>query len=336
MPRALVTGGAGYIGTHTCVALLQAGWEVVVVDDFSNSSPEALRRVGELVPGTLDVVHGDILHKATLQRAFSEAPVDVVAHLAGRKAVGESVAHPLRYYETNLAGTVELVKAMSHHGVRNLVFSSSCTVYGQPDRPPITEDTPLGATSPYGRTKQYVESLLGDVAATGGWHVIILRYFNPVGAHDSGRIGEDPVGSPSNLMPYLMQVAVGRRDLLTIFGDDYPTPDGTAIRDYLHVVDLAQAHVRALEALERVDGTVAVNLGTGRGHSVLEVVQAASAAVGFDIPYRIGPRRPGDVAKVWADPTRAQELLGWRAVRGLDEMCADHWRWQQHNPQGYE
>lgn len=334
MVRALVTGGAGYIGTHTCVSLLEAGWDVVVVDNFSNSQPEALRRVEELSNAKIDVVEGDVLDPATLDAAF-HLGVDAVAHLAGRKAVGESVAEPIGYYETNVAGTVELVKAMARHGVRDLVFSSSCTVYGDPITAPITEDTPLGATSPYGRTKQYVESFLDDVSNTGGWRIIVLRYFNPVGAHPSGRIGEDPVGVPNNLMPYIMQVAVGRRDHLTVFGDGYPTPDGTAVRDYLHVVDLAEAHVRALAALERVDGMVAVNLGTGEGHSVLEVIRATSDAVGLAIPYEIGPSRPGDVAKVWSDPARAWELLGWRANRALSEMCADHWRWQRNNPDGY-
>lgn len=338
MPHALVTGGAGYIGTHACVALLEAGWDVVVLDDFSNSHPETMRRVAELVPEraeALDVVRGTMLDADALDQAFGRGRIDAVVHLAGLKAVGESVTEPLRYYETNVAGTIQLLHAMTRHGVHDLVFSSSCTVYGAPERMPIMEDTPLGATNPYGRTKQCIEMLLSDVAASGSWRMIFLRYFNPVGAHPSGRIGEDPLGIPNNLMPFVMQVAVGRRERLTVFGGDYPTADGTAIRDYLHVVDLADAHVAALNALDKVDGAVPVNLGTGRGHSVLDVVAAASRAVGFDIPYEIGPRRAGDVGAVWADPTAAEQLLGWTAKRALPEMCADHWHWQRANPDGY-
>jgi UDP-glucose 4-epimerase len=338
MPRVLVTGGAGYIGAHICLVLLEAGYDVVVVDDFSNSHPEALRRVRELAradDARLAVVRGSIRDRDVLDDAFGRAPVDAVVHLAGLKAVGESVAEPLRYYETNLAGTMELAEAMKRHGVRDLVFSSSCTVYGEPDHMPITEATPLGARSPYGRTKQFIEAMLQDMAAAGGWRIILLRYFNPVGAHGSGRIGEDPIGIPDNLMPFVMQVAIGRRDKLTVFGGDYATPDGTAIRDYLHVVDLATAHVAALEALEACDGAVALNLGTGRGYSVLDVVTAASDVVGFEIPYEIGPRRAGDVAAVWSDPSAARVRLGWQASRDLRAMCEDHWRWQQANPDGY-
>jgi UDP-glucose 4-epimerase len=242
---------------------------------------------------------------------------------------------PLRYYDNNVGGTVQLLYAMERHGVRDLVFSSSCTVYGEPETVPITEDTPLGASSPYGRTKLVIEDMLRDVAATCGWRVMLLRYFNPVGAHPSGRIGEDPIGIPNNLMPYIMQVGVGRRDHLTVFGDDYPTPDGTAIRDYLHVVDLAEGHLAALDHLDAIDGAVPINLGTGTGSSVLDVVRAASDAVGRDLPYEIGPRRAGDVVAVWADPARAASLLHWRASRTLADMCADHWRWQSQNPDGY-
>jgi UDP-glucose 4-epimerase len=333
----VVTGGAGYIGSHTCVVLLEAGWRVVVLDNLDNSSPVAIDRVRELVGDAgdrLEFVEGDVRNATDLDRAFA-GTVDAVVHFAGRKAVGESVAHPLWYYDHNVAGTICLLQAMERHAVRDLVFSSSCTVYGEPERVPITERARLGAASPYGRTKLYIEEMLRDVAANGGWRFALLRYFNPVGAHPSGRIGEDPIGIPNNLMPYIMQVAVGRRDHLTVHGDDYPTPDGTCIRDYLHVVDLAEGHLAALERIDRLDGAVAINLGTGVGSSVLDVVHAARAATGRPIPYAIGPRRPGDVVAAWADPTLAAELLGWRATRTLADMCADHWRWQEANPDGY-
>jgi UDP-glucose 4-epimerase len=334
----LVTGGAGYIGSHTCVTLLEASVRVVVLDNLSNSSETALDRVRELVPTqstNLEFVEGDIRDPEALTRAFGIGAVDAVIHFAGLKAVGESVAEPLRYYEHNVAGTVQLLRAMDRHDVRDLVFSSSCTVYGEPESVPITEDMPLVATSPYGRTKLHIEEMLHDLAAVGGWRVMLLRYFNPVGAHVSGRIGEDPRGIPNNLMPYIMQVAVGRRDHLTVFGDDYPTPDGTAIRDYLHVVDLAEGHLAALDHLDEIEGAVAVNLGTGIGSSVLEVVRAAREATGRDIPFEVGPRRAGDVVAAWADPARAASMLGWSATRTLHDMCADHWRWQQANPDGY-
>ncbi len=334
----LVTGGAGYIGSHTCVTLLEAGVRVVVIDNLDNSSAVALDRVRELVPDTettLEFVEGDIRDRADLDRAFAMGGVGSVIHFAGLKAVGESVAEPLRYYEHNVAGTVQLLRAMERHGVRDLVFSSSCTVYGEPPTVPIVEDTPLGANSPYGRTKLHIEEMLRDVAATGDWRMMLLRYFNPVGAHPSGRIGEDPVGIPNNLMPYIMQVAVGRRDHLTVFGDDYPTPDGTAVRDYLHVVDLAEGHLAALDRIDRIEGAVAVNLGTGVGSSVLDVVRAAATATGREIPFEIGPRRAGDIVAAWADSSLAASLLGWRASRTLADMCADHWRWQSTNPDGY-
>jgi UDP-glucose 4-epimerase len=334
----LVTGGAGYIGSHTCVTLLEAGVRVVVIDNLDNSSAVALDRVRELVPHAderLEFVEGDVRDPVDLDHAFAGGGVGAVVHFAGLKAVGESVAEPLRYYEHNVAGTVQLLRAMERHRVHDLVFSSSCTVYGEPTTVPITEDTPLGATSPYGRTKLHIEEMLRDVAATGGWRIALLRYFNPVGAHPSGRIGEDPVGIPNNLMPYIMQVAVGRRDHLTVFGDDYPTADGTAVRDYLHVVDLAEGHLAALDRIDHVDGAVAVNLGTGIGSSVLDVVRTAAAVTGHEIPYEIGPRRAGDVVAAWADATLAATLLDWRASRTLADMCADHWRWQAANPDGY-
>jgi len=332
----LVTGGAGYIGSHTCVVLLEAGWDVIVVDDLSNSSEVALDRVRELAKGRLTFHPLNLVDEDALERIFDDVAIDAVVHFAGKKAVGESVAVPLEYYENNVAGTISLLKVMQRHGVRDIVFSSSCTVYGDPQRVPVTEDCQLSTASPYGRTKLHIEEMLRDLAASeSGWRMVLLRYFNPVGAHPSGRIGEDPAGIPNNLMPYAMQVAVGRLEHLTVFGDDYPTPDGTGVRDYIHVVDLAEGHLAALRSIERVEGAVAVNLGTGTGYSVLDVVRAASKAVGREIPYVVGPRRPGDVAAVWADPTMARELLGWRATRSLDDMCADHWRWQASNPQGY-
>lgn len=336
----LVTGGAGYIGSHTVVVLLDAGWRVVVIDNLDNSSEVAIDRVRELTDAGDDrlvFVRGDIRDGTDLDRAFGAGGrVDAVVHFAGRKAVGESVEHPLWYYDHNVAGTVRLLEAMARHGVRDLVFSSSCTVYGEPEGVPITEDMRLGAQSPYGRTKLIIEEMLRDVATSEpGWRIALLRYFNPVGAHPSGRIGEDPIGIPNNLMPFIMQVAVGRRDHLTVHGDDYPTPDGTCVRDYLHVVDLAEGHLAALERVDRLDGAVAVNLGTGVGSSVLDVVAAARAATGHPIPCEMGPRRAGDVVAAWADPTLAADLLDWRSTRALAEMCADHWRWQVANPDGY-
>jgi UDP-glucose 4-epimerase len=335
----LLTGGAGYIGSHTAVELLHAGWSVVIVDNLSNASPIAVDRIRELAPEESVELHEvDILDGDGLDRAFAGggAAIDAVVHFAGLKAVGESVEQPLRYYQHNVAGTTSLLQAMQRHGVRDLVFSSSCTVYGDPERVPVTEDCRRSASNPYGRTKLVIEEMLDDLAASEpGWRIAMLRYFNPVGAHPSGRIGEDPAGIPNNLMPYVMQVAVGRHPFVRVFGDDYPTPDGTGVRDYIHVVDLALGHLAALEALEKIDGCQAVNLGTGKGSSVLEVVAAASKAVGKDIPYEIVDRRPGDIAATWADPTLARELLGWRAERTLDDMCADHWRWQSENPQGY-
>jgi UDP-glucose 4-epimerase len=332
----LVTGGAGYIGSHTCVELLAAGHDVVVIDNLSNSSPLALDRVRELTDRAIDFRRLDLLDGAGLSRLLAERPVEAVIHFAGLKAVGESVAEPLRYYDNNVAGTVNLLGAMRSAGVRRLVFSSSCTVYGDPERVPVTEDHPLRTISPYGRTKLVIEQMLEDVAASEpDWHIMALRYFNPVGAHPSGRLGEQPNGIPNNLMPYLTQVALGKLEYIRVFGNDYPTPDGTGVRDYIHVVDLALGHVSALAALDAVVGATAVNLGTGRGCSVLEVIEAASDAVGRPLPYRILPRRPGDVACTYADPSRARRLLGWEALRDLGQMCTDHWNWQRLNPDGY-
>ncbi|MBN2623003.1 MAG: UDP-glucose 4-epimerase GalE [Acidimicrobiales bacterium] len=336
----LLTGGAGYIGSHTAVELLGAGWDVVVVDDFSNSSPVALERVAQVATGPsaghLRWHRLDIADTAGLTSVLADEAVDAVVHFAGLKAVGESVAQPLRYYTVNVAGSASLLRAMDATGVRRLVFSSSCTVYGDPERVPIDETAARGASNPYGRTKLVVEDMLMDLAAADdGWQLLALRYFNPVGAHASGRLGEDPEGIPNNLMPYIMQVAAGRHPFVRVFGDDYPTPDGTGIRDYIHVVDLALGHVAALESSDDLPGFTAVNLGTGRGSSVLEVIAAASRAVGRDVPYQVVERRPGDVAATWAEPALAEKLLGWRATRTLDEMAADHWRWQSRNPQGY-
>jgi UDP-glucose 4-epimerase len=337
----LLTGGAGYIGSHTAIELLTAGWNVVVVDDHSNSSPAALDRVAEVAShrdgaGTLSRHRLDVADTDALASILVDENAEAVVHFAGLKAVGESVAQPLRYYTVNVGGTASLLRAMDRSGVRRLVFSSSATVYGEPDSIPVDENARRHATNPYGRTKLMVEDLLFDLAASDDrWQVLTLRYFNPVGAHSSGRLGEDPAGIPNNLMPYVMQVAAGRHPFVRVFGDDYPTSDGTGVRDYLHVVDLALGHLAALEKLPDVAGCVPVNLGTGAGHTVLEVIAAASAAVGRPLPYKVVERRPGDIAAIWADVSQAASLLGWRATRTLEEMAADHWRWQSRNPAGY-
>jgi len=335
--RILVTGGAGYIGSHTCLELLAAGFEVVALDNLSNSSRVAVERVAELAGRPLPFVEADIRDRAALDSVFRSAPFHAVIHFAGLKAVGESVEKPLEYFDNNVGGTVTLLLAMREAGVKTIAFSSSCTVYGDPASVPIREDFPVGAvTNPYGRSKLVVEQVLGDTAASDPeWSVGLLRYFNPVGAHESGRIGEDPAGIPNNLMPFVSQVAVGRREYLRVFGGDYPTPDGTGVRDYIHVVDLALGHVRALEKLAGLRGVNVWNLGTGRGCSVLEVVRAFEAASGRAVPYRIVPRRPGDIAQTWADPSKAAAELGWKATRDLAAMCADSWRWQSSNPHGY-
>ncbi len=328
--KILVTGGAGYIGSHTCVELLAAGHELVVVDNFSNSKPAVLDRVCKIAGRELAFHEADIRDRTALSSVFSRHRIDAVIHFAGLKAVGESVEQPLRYYDNNVSGSLALCETMAEHGVGTLVFSSSATVYGEPPKLPIREDFPLSATNPYGRSKLIVEDILRDtVRAKPDWRVALLRYFNPVGAHASGLIGEDPNGPPNNLMPFISQVAIGQRPELSVFGNDYPTPDGTGVRDYIHVVDLARGHLAALEALMRQPGLMTVNLGTGRGYSVLEVVRAFERASGKTIPCRIAPRRAGDVAQCYADPTLAHSLLGWRATRGLDDMCADTWRWQQ-------
>jgi len=337
MTVTLVTGGAGYIGSHTCLELLAAGREVVVVDDLSNGSLVAIRRVETLAGRPLRAfVQGDVRDAALLDEVFRAHPIDAVIHFAAKKAVGESVAQPLAYYDNNLSGLLAVLGAMDGAGCRRIVFSSSATVYGDPLRVPIDEDFPTTATNPYGWTKLMGEQMLRDlVASDSRWNVVLLRYFNPVGAHASGQIGEDPDGLPNNLMPYVSQVAVGRIPRLRVFGDDYPTPDGTGVRDYIHVVDLALGHLKALERIEALPGVTTLNLGTGRGYSVLEMVRAFEAASGRSVPFDIVGRRPGDVAACWADPKRAEAVLGWRAERDLSAMCEDAWRWQRGNPQGY-
>ena len=334
--RILVTGGAGYIGSHTVVELLQAGYEVTVVDNLSNSSPEVLPRVATICQKEVDFHRIDLCDRRALDDVIGQGNFSAVIHFAGLKAVGESVERPLAYYDNNVTGSLNLFQVMAAHGVKNLVFSSSATVYGDPETVPIDEGAGLGPTNPYGRTKLMIEEILRDLQiADPEWNIMLLRYFNPIGAHVSGLIGEDPRGIPNNLLPFVAQVAVGRRAELAVFGDDYPTPDGTGVRDYIHVVDLAVGHLRALEAIARKPGLLCCNLGTGTGYSVLEVVAAFSRACGREIPYKIVPRRPGDIATCYANPAFALKTLGWRAERDLAAMCIDAWRWQSENPDGY-
>lgn len=333
----LVTGGAGYIGTHTCICLQQAGHRLVVLDNFSNSKPEALRRVAQITGQPVTLVEGNIRDRQLLDRLFAEHDIDAVIHFAGLKAVGESTEQPLRYYQNNVAGSLVLFEAMLAAGVRNLVFSSSATVYGDPARLPIDEDFPLSATNPYGRSKLIIEQMLGDLfLADPQWNIALLRYFNPVGAHPSGLIGEDPNGLPNNLLPFISQVAVGRLPQLQVFGTDYPTVDGTGVRDYIHVMDLAEGHVAALDWLGRQAGLRAFNLGTGQGYSVLQMLQAFERACGHNLAWKAVARRPGDVASCYANPQRAERELGWKATRDLQQICDDSWRWQSGNPQGYQ
>jgi UDP-glucose 4-epimerase len=336
MSKLLVTGGAGYIGSHMCVELIQAGHEVVVVDNLSNSSARSLQAVQRITQKAITFVEADLRDGARLEALFKAHEFHAVLHFAGCKAVGESVARPLHYYDNNVTGSVRLLEAMDTAGVRTLVFSSSATVYGIPDRVPITEEFPTAPINPYGRTKLEIEGILRDLhASNDAWRISILRYFNPVGAHGTGEIGEDPNDIPNNLMPYIAQVAVGRRPHLKVFGDDYDTPDGTGIRDYIHVVDLANGHLKALELLERTPGIHVHNLGTGRGHSVLEVVKAFETAARRRIDYRITERRPGDAARSYADPAKANHELDWQTSFDLDRMCEDAWRWQVNHPNGY-
>ena len=334
--RVLVCGGAGYIGSHTCVVLAERGHEVTIADNFCNSSPVVLDRLAQLTGRAPDAHSVDVRDAAALAALFAGQRIDAVIHFAALKAVGESCERPLAYFDNNISGTISLLRAMRDAGVGRLVFSSSATVYGEPQTVPTDEDAPLSSTNPYGRTKLVMEQLIGDVcAADPGLQAISLRYFNPVGAHSSGLIGEAPSGVPNNLMPYICQVAAGKRERLQIFGGDWPTIDGTGVRDYIHVMDLARAHAHALEALEEVRGHLPLNLGAGRGISVLQLLRAFEAASGRDIPYRIVDRRAGDVAEVYADPTRAERLLGWRTELDVDAMCRDAWRWQSANPDGY-
>ena len=338
MPLVLLTGAMGYIGSHTCVEVMTAGWTPVIVDNLCNSSPVVLDRIERITGRRPAFVNADVRDRDALDRVFSHYAIDAVVHFAGLKAVGESVADPLRYYDNNVVGTTVLLDTMHRHRVQRIVFSSSATVYGMTETMPLTEDSPLEPVNPYGRSKLIAEQILRDVAAADpAWRVMLLRYFNPVGAHASGLIGEDPVGVPNNLMPFVAQVAVGRRPRLRIYGNDYPTADGTGVRDYIHVMDLAHGHVAALAKL--VDGDAPresiVNLGTGRGHTVLEVVRSFEAASGRSVPYEIAERRPGDVAICYADASRARTMLGWEARRPLDAMCADAWRWQSANPHGF-
>jgi UDP-glucose 4-epimerase len=335
--KILVTGGAGYIGSHTCLELLKAGHELVVVDNLSNSKQESVRRVQEITGQSLEFKRLDLLDRPALEMVFAEGRIEAVVHFAGLKAVGESVSIPLRYYHNNVTGTLILCEVMQAYGVKNIVFSSSATVYGDPHSVPILEDFPLSATNPYGRSKLMIEEILQDLHRSDpSWNIALLRYFNPVGAHSSGRIGEDPDGIPNNLVPYIAQVAVGKLPELRVFGNNYPTPDGTGVRDYIHVVDLAVGHLKALDKLTENPGVVIYNLGTGRGYSVLEVVKAFEKASGRPIPYKIVERRSGDVAASYADPGKAQNELAWKAELGIEAMCRDVWHWQSSNPNGYE
>ncbi len=335
--KILVTGGAGYIGSHTCIELISAGHDVVILDNLMNSKAEAVNRVCELSNKQIPFYKTDLLNKTDVEKVFQTEKFDAVIHFAGLKAVGESVSIPLKYYHNNITGTLYLCEIMAKHNVKQLVFSSSATVYGDPHKVPIMENFPLSATNPYGRTKLMIEEILRDLfTADKTWRISLLRYFNPVGAHRSGRIGEDPNGIPNNLVPYISQVAIGKRKELSVYGNDYPTPDGTGVRDYIHVVDLAIGHVKALAKLAEGPGVYTYNLGTGNGYSVLDMVKAFEKASGRQIPYKITGRRAGDIATCYADPAKAQKELGWTAKLGIDKMCEDTWRWQSQNVNGYE
>jgi len=332
----LVTGGAGYIGSHTCIELDEAGFDFIVFDNLCNSSKESLNRVEKIIGKKVKFIEGDIRNKSDLQKAFDNYDIDSVIHFAGLKAVGESVEKPIEYYDNNINGTLVLTQVMQKNNCKKIVFSSSATVYGDPHTTPITEDFPLSATNPYGRTKLFIEDILRDLYISDTeWQIVLLRYFNPVGAHKSGLIGEDPNGIPNNLMPFISQTAVKKREFLSVFGDDYDTHDGTGVRDYIHVVDLAQGHVKALNKISSLEDVLTVNLGTGNGYSVLDMVKAFEKASEHKVPYKITPRRSGDVAKCFADPSYAYEVLEWKALRGIEEMCEDAWRWQSNNPNGY-
>lgn len=335
--RILVTGGAGYIGSHTCVELLSKGHDIVIVDNFSNSKPEVLNRIKEITGKEFRFYKADILDKEGLNKIFQENDINAVIHFAGLKAVGESVKIPIKYYYNNITGTLVLCEVMEKHNVKRMVFSSSATVYGKPESVPIKEDFPLNPANPYGRTKLMIEEILKDIyASDNDWSIALLRYFNPIGAHESGKIGEDPNGVPNNLMPYITQVAIGKREKLNIFGNDYDTHDGTGVRDYIHVVDLAKGHLKALEKIMVSEGIDSYNLGTGTGYSVLDVVCAFEKVTGIKIPYQVTDRRPGDIDKCYADPAKAYNELGWKAEKNLEDMCMDSWNWQMKNPNGYD
>lgn len=338
MSTVLVTGGAGFIGSHTSVELINAGYDIIILDNFVNSKPESLKRIKELTGKDFKFYQADIRDEEAMTKVFAENKIDAVIHFAGLKSVPQSVKEPLNYYDNNIAGTVCLCRVMDKAGCKKLVFSSSATVYGSKNPSPLREDMPTGGTTnPYGTTKYFIEQILQDLCISDSeWGVSILRYFNPIGAHKSGRIGEDPNGIPGNLMPYITQVAIGKLECLNVCGNDYPTPDGTGVRDYIHVVDLALGHIKALDRLLKVKGCEVYNLGTGKGYSVLDVVKAFEKASGIKINYRIAPRRAGDVACCYADATKAKEVLGWQAQYDIDDMCADSWRWQSQNPNGLE
>jgi UDP-glucose 4-epimerase len=335
--KILVTGGAGYIGSHTCVLLLEAGYDVVVIDNLSNASLESLRRVEKITGKLIRFYKADITDSKSLENVFKEHEFSAVIHFAGLKAVGESSEKPLHYYQENVYGSINLFKVMQKYGCKRIVFSSSATVYGDPASVPITEDFPISATNPYGRTKLFIEEILRDQSiADNDWQIVLLRYFNPVGAHQSGTIGEDPLGIPNNLMPFVSQVAIGKRAELSVFGNDYPTPDGTGVRDYIHVVDLSDAHVKAIQKIKTLKGVTTLNLGTGKGYSVLDMVKSFEQGSGKKVPYKVIARRPGDIAECWADPSKAGKVIGWKATRGLKEMIEDTWRWQSNNPLGFD
>ena len=333
----LVTGGAGYIGSHTCILLIEAGYDVIVFDNFSNASKESIKRVEKIVAKEIILVEGDIRNRDDLDKVFNAYKIDAVIHFAGLKAVGESVAEPLKYYDNNIYGTIVLCEVMTEHNCKSIVFSSSATVYGDPHTTPIKEHFPLSTTNPYGRSKLFIEEMLRDLyISDNGWKIVLLRYFNPVGAHASGTIGEDPHGIPNNLMPFIAQTAVGKREYLSVLGNDYDTHDGTGVRDYIHVMDLADGHVKALNKIDSFNEVMTINLGTGKGYSVLDMVKAFEKASGKKVPYQIAPRRAGDIAKCFADPDYAKEVLDWKATRSIEEMCEDSWRWQSNNPNGYK
>lgn len=333
----LVTGGAGYIGSHTCIELLKAGYGIIAVDNYSNSKPESLRRVREITGRDFKFYHADLLNEGNIEMIFEENDIQAVIHFAGLKSVKESITNPLYYYHNNITGTLVLCKVMQKYGVKRMIFSSSATVYGIPEKIPISETSPLGAINPYGRTKLMIEEILHDLYKSDNeWSIALLRYFNPIGSHESGRIGEDPNGIPNNLMPYITQVAVGKLQELRVFGKDYPTYDGTGVRDYIHIIDLVRGHLRALDKVMSTQGVGAYNLGTGIGYSVLDIVNAFEKVSGKKISYKIMNRRPGDAAICYADPSKAEEELKWVAERGIEDMCRDSWRWQSNNPNGYE